>query len=236
MPASTSFPTSIADQVVYAANMAAKAQLPEYDLPQVVVDLVTEANDGLQAAAAKASDPATRTSGAIANRDVALKAFFNVAGRVVAILRTKENLNPEQLESIGVRPLASRRKSVPAPSEAPDVVISRVEGRTIYGELRRTARGRGKPADVAGAIIFTGTGPIVPTSMSGWTFAQSTTRTTFSVTMPPSETETIVWVSAFWQNARDESGPASQPISVKLASGGALPTEHEQPTPMRIAA
>jgi hypothetical protein len=69
-----------------------------------------------------------------------------------------------------------------------------------------------------------------------WTFATSTTKTSFELPFGPSATGDTVWISAFGQNAKDESGPASMPTSVNLPAGGALPREAEQPTPMRIAA
>ncbi|MEM7806680.1 MAG: hypothetical protein AAF561_01045 [Planctomycetota bacterium] len=227
---------TISARIAAAANMALLVRNPVYGLSESLMTDVQNANDALQAAATLAAQPTTRTKSNIADRNQKLDDFSKISGRVVSILRGNADLTDKQLEDIGVRPLATKRKSIPAPSEAPVFTNLRVDGRTIYGELRREARGRGKPADVTGAILFTATGPIAPMGMDGWTFAQSTTKTKFTLTMPPSETETVVWISAFWQNAKDESGPASEPVSVKLASGGALPTENEERSPMRIAA
>ncbi|MEM1010629.1 MAG: hypothetical protein AAGI46_00245 [Planctomycetota bacterium] len=236
MPDSAILPSTIAGKLSFAANMALRIADPVYAASDVLIAEVEQANTDLQAAATLAEQPLTRTKSNIADRNQKLEDFGKIAGRVVSILRGNPDLTDKQLEDIGVRPIATKRKSIPAPSEAPVFTNLRVDGRTIYGELRREARGRGKPADVTGAILFTATGPIAPMGMDGWTFAQSTTKTKFTLTMPPSETETVVWVSAFWQNAKDESGPASEPVSVKLASGGALPAENEERSPMRIAA
>ena len=236
MAASTSFPTTVAGQVAFAANMADKASLPAYELPLPLVAEVEVAAGQLQAAATAAANPDTRTKSAIALRDQRIREFRTLAGRVVKVVRANPALTAGQLEDLGVKPLAVRRKQIPAPTVSPVVTISRVDGRTVHMELRRDARGRGKPKDVAGAVVFTHVGPTAPTSSAEWTFAGSTTRTTFDLAFGPSETGDTVWITAFWQNARDVSGPASQPISVRLPAGGAMPQEMEDAEPMKIAA
>ena len=92
-------------------------------------------------------------------------------------------------------------------------------------ELSQTKTKRGKPAKVAGAMIFTHTGATAPQSIDTWRFATATTRTTIEIPFGPSATGDTVWVTAFWNNSRDESGPAGTPVSINLPAGGVLPKE-----------
>ncbi len=177
----------------------------------------------------------TRTSVSIKDRNQKLAEMKRLAGFVVKAAEANPDLTDGQRESLGLRPIESARKVIPAPKDAPFVKVLQTDGRTVYGELRQATSRRGKPADVAGATIFTHVGPTAPMA-NEWTFAISTTKTSFELPFGPSATGDTVWISAFWQNAKDESGPSSHPTSVNLPAGGALPREKEQSTPMRIAA
>ena len=65
-------------------------------------------------------------------------------------------------------------------------------------------------------------GPTAPVENDEWKFAANTTRTTISIPFGPSATGDTVWITAFWSNSRDESGPAAAPVSVNLPAGGSV--------------
>jgi len=123
---------------------------------------------------------------------------------------------------------------IPAPSQKPFIKTVGTDGRNGTFELRQNSTRRGKPKNVAGAMVFTYTGPNAPQDINAWKFATATTKTTIELPFPPSATGDTVWVTAFWQNAKDESGPAANPVSVNLPAGGMLPKETVEA--MKIAA
>ena len=235
MPASY-MPRTQAAQVAWAANMASQISgSPDYGVPEPLVTDFGTATGTLQAAYTVATEPSTRTKGTVSALHTALKAMRRIAGFVVKAVEANPNLTDQQRDDLGLRPRATPRKSIPEPKQSPFIKVKRVDGRTVHGELRQETSRRGKPADVAGATIFTHVGPTPPTA-NDWTFAQSITKTSFELTFGPSETGDTVWISAFWQNAKDESGPTSPPTRVELPAGGALPQEADERSPMRIAA
>jgi hypothetical protein len=100
-------------------------------------------------------------------------------------------------------------------------------------KLRRTERGRGKPANATMATLFRHVGPTPP---AAWLPGTTLTRTKLTMPIPASQSGDTLWISAFWQNARGESGPTSRPISVMLPATLARPSEGEEVSPLQIAA
>jgi hypothetical protein len=232
MPTSTFDMNTIAGRAAYAANMAAKVATPEYAVPDTLINEVQEANAELQAAVADANDPAKRTSSSIALRDQRLRDFRRLASRVVSIVRGNAELDDKQLEDLGVQPIKTRRKEIPAPTEAP-VLTAYLERGNIVVKLRRVAEGRGKPENAKMATVFRHVGPTPP---EAWLPGMTVTKTTLSFPIPASQSGETLWICAFWQNATGASGPTSRPVSVSLPATQARPIEQEQATPMRIAA
>jgi hypothetical protein len=82
---------------------------------------------------------------------------------------------------------------------------------------------------VQNALIFTYAGETAPMDTNLWTFVSTTTSRTVTIPFPPSTTGDKVWITAMWANAKSETGPAAEPVSVNLPAGGALPSETEGP-------
>jgi hypothetical protein len=85
-----------------------------------------------------------------------------------------------------------------------------------------TGDGRGKPAGVAMAFMYSFVGSVPPTDTSAFEMEGTATRTTFEVTFPSSVPGgSQVWLAAAWANARTQTGPACAPITVYLQGAAA---------------
>jgi len=111
---------------------------------------------------------------------------------------------------------------VPPPEFAPEMDIFAIIGRTVKFRLHNEqALGhRGKPHGIKGASVFSYVGETAPDNLDDWHFEGNTSRTIidteFPVTVPPGSK---VFLTAFWFNAKMQSGPACQPQGVNLAGG-----------------
>ena len=74
-------------------------------------------------------------------------------------------------------------------------------------ELLQGASRRGKPAGVAGAMVFTFVGAAAPATMDQWQFAGNVTRPTVELPFGTSASGDTVHITAYWTNAKGESGP-----------------------------
>ena len=89
--------------------------------------------------------------------------------------------------------------------------------------LRRPAAGVGvaEPNDAAGISGFSFVGAEPPDAISSWVFQGNSTRqittVTFDADLPAG---TVVWFTAFYFNAKGQSGPGCSPVSAILAGGG----------------
>jgi hypothetical protein len=114
---------------------------------------------------------------------------------------------------------------VPPPAFAPALDILSVIGRTVKIRLHDStdASRRGKPAGVIGANVFSFVGAAPPDDVANWKFEGGTGLTTIDVVFPNSAAPgAVVWLTAFWFNARKQSGPACAPLSTNLQGGNAM--------------
>lgn len=117
------------------------------------------------------------------------------------------------------------RQSQPAPAFVPELVVVKVDGNTVHVNLRDSQNlSRLRPDFAKGANVFSYVGAEPPATAEGWFFQGGTTRTRFDVSFDASlPMGTKVWLTAFWKNERDQSGPACQPVPVTLLGGASLP-------------
>ena len=111
---------------------------------------------------------------------------------------------------------------VPAPSSAPQLEIGVVSGYTVKIKLHDSTSGskRGKPAGVTGASVFSFAGATPPTDISNWKFEGNTTKTAVDVAFANTLAGgSQVWLTAFWFNAKSQSGPACAPVNTFLQGG-----------------
>ena len=181
-----------------------------------------------------AVNPATRGRLSVFQKDEARKALVLITRKYAQQISKMVSVTDDQRVELGITIADTKRTPVPAPTTSPHIKVIKTEGRYVTLELSQTKAKRGKPNKVAGATIFTFTGPVAPQGADGWKFIENTTKTTVQIPFPPSSTGDTIWITAFWSNSRDESGPAAAPISIALPAGGVLPKETSES--MKLAA
>lgn len=226
----TYMPTRLIDQVAWSANFAGiiSGGVPRFGLTQEQIDGFVAVNTTLQTAWTIAENPATNSEGARAARNSALQAMKSMASNLVSIIQGTPSVTDQEKVELGVTVRDKTPSKISAPSTKPFVMVKKVEDRMITIELWKDGASRGKPPFVTSGMVFTSTGPTAPTSVEQWKFAAVVTRTGITLPFPPSETVDTVWISAFWVNAKGESGPSATAVSAVLYPGGFLPSEMEE--------
>jgi hypothetical protein len=168
---------------------------------------------------------ATRSPSNIVAKDDAKIALIANARLLARIVQAAPSVTNQQKSDLGLTVRDVGPTPIPPPSDAPDIDIVAVSGNTVRLRLHEAGQSskRAKPDGVAGATIFSAVGAVAPTTEEAWTFQGNTTKTLFDVTFPPTiEPGAKVWFTAFWRNNRDESGPASTPVTTNIAGGSAM--------------
>lgn len=178
-------------------------------------------HSSFSASLAISSNPATRTRGAVSDKNdkrAALKAEARELARIINAFPATTN---QQRLDLGLNPRSGEAAPINPPAECPELTVVSAMGRTLRIKLRAVdSEGRGKPPGVHGASLFSFVGAAPPADISDWVFEGSTTRTIENVTFPPTvPAGSQVWLCAFWFNPRSQSGPACTPVSAYLAGG-----------------
>lgn len=167
-----------------------------------------------------AKDPSTRTRPTVADKDAA-KSELQISSRLLAkIVEGTASVTDAQKLALGLT-VRKSPTSRPAPDMAPIVEVMAVSGRSIKIRLHGDEPSRrGRPVDVAGASFFTFVGENPSEDKANWKFEGSTTKMIYDIEMASSVAPgSRVWVSAYWFNAKSESGPMSQPAATFTAFG-----------------
>lgn len=182
-----------------------------------------------------AKTPETRTHPAILAKNTAKAAASRSARLLIAIVRAVEGITNEQLADVGLPPRTAPTIS-PIPSTVPVIEVTSAKYRTVSIRIHDSVKsGRGKPAHVVGAALFSYVGDTPPANPAAYKFEGNLTRTTANVVFADSVPDgTTVWFCAFWFNSRGESGAASEPVSTSLPGGTmrVIPSS----SPLRMAA
>lgn len=111
---------------------------------------------------------------------------------------------------------------IPPPSDAPEIDFISTGTRTIRIRFHNEhSLQRAKPEGVVGLTVFSFMGETPPLSLSDWKFEANSTKTLVDINPPAGvPSGTTMWITAFWRNPRDESGPACTPQSTVVQYGG----------------
>lgn len=178
----------------------------------------------LQAAWALASDPSTRTKGAVAGMNTALRAMRASAMNLARIIYSTSTVTDQQLVDLGLLPRPSRTPR-PVPSTPPVVEVTSVMNRLVGVRIHAAdTERRGLPFGAKGANVYSFVGPTAPTDPLAYHFEGMTTRSITQIQFPNTVAGgATVWLSACWVSARGETSPASAPMSFTIQGGGSLP-------------
>lgn len=229
-------PSRKAEQVAWATHintlLSTSAEL--YGVPAGVADAFNGITTNVQMKWQTATTPATRTKGSIAAANDALKAMRAAAQNIVGYIQATATVTDQMKIDAGVTVRKTHPSPIPPPHQKPYLVVTNIDGRKVTLELRQAVDKRSKPPAVAGATILSSTTGAM--TAESWQFKANTTKTKITIPFPPSETGDTVYVTAFWTNAKDQSGPAADPIAINLPAGGVV-LEKQNATPkLKVAA
>ncbi len=227
MPNNSYMPSRQAEQVAWSANFfeVLSAGPPIYGPTEAQTTAFGLVNTALQTAWTQGTMPSTKTKLTVAGKDIALANMKIMARDLVSIIQGTDTVTDVQKLALGLTVRDKTPTRIPAPTTKPFIKVLGIADRTVTIQLQQAEEDHGRPAGVTGATIFTYTGTAAPTSQEAWKFAANVTRTRVELPFPPSATTDTVWITAFWKNAKNESGPSAVAASVMLYPGGFLPTE-----------
>ena len=200
------------------------------DGPAVIAlqDLIIAYDGALTAA----SNPRTRGHATVFAKSEAKKLLAAYLRRVIRNIQGCLKVSDQQRTDLGLPVRKAEPTPTPAPTAKPVATAEAGPGRTLRVTVLDPDDGRrSRPEGAAGATILSYVGEVPPADVAGWTFERNASRrvTTlyFDASLPPG---TRVWVTAFFYNARGQSGPAAIPacdylggagVAMGAASGGA---------------
>lgn len=224
----TYIPSREADLVTWSTNFDSKiaATPTAFGLTAGQATAYTALHGAFFTAYTTANDPRARTPVTIEEKNLAKQALINGAGGIRALVGIIQNfpaLTNAQRIDLGITVPDVDPTPVPVPEFAPDIDIVSTMGRTVRIRLHDSQAPpgtRAKPDGVSGATVFSFVGDEPPADIAQWQFQTNTTRTVVDIEFPATvENGAQVWFTAFWRNPRDESGPATTPVTTHIPGG-----------------
>lgn len=223
-------PRRDADLLTWSANFAARiaASPAMYGLDAAQAAGFSALQSAYASAYRIAVSPTTNSKANVGAKNEARENLLDAANgawELVPIVRAFPGMTDGLGCELGLRLADRHRSPVGPPSSPPNLSIKSVLGRSIKLRLRdidhRTRRG--KPEGVEGAIVLYCIGQSCPSDIAQWHFALITARPRVDFELPWSvPAASKVWLTAFWFNARKESGPMCTPKSTIIGEGLAL--------------
>lgn len=183
--------------------------------------VVQDAVDDFNAAYTLATNPATRTTPVIADKDdakaIAIARIRPMAMRINAL----STVTNEQRESLGITVRKTTKTPVPAPVTAPvlSIVDVKVGLNTLSIRDSETPTSKAKPYGVTKAQIFRAVGDVAAVDPASASFFAETTKTPAFLSTEGVESGKIVTYFARWgtrsgPTGQSQMGPFSLPLSV----------------------
>lgn len=219
-------PAKLAEQVLWSANFSQQIGEPGFNvgLSEAQITAFNAVNGTLQAAWMVASDPTTRTRITVANMHTALKNMRVMAKNLVSIIQGTSTVTDGQKEALRITVRKTHPTPVPVPTTEPKIEVVKVNGHEVTLRLSDADRptSKARPVGTMGFTLMTYVGETPSMDTQAWTLQGNRGKPTkFVVDFDQSlEPGTTVWFTAFWYNARGESGPATEPVSATIQFGG----------------
>lgn len=226
MPATTDFlPRKEAELVVWSTTFKnlIVATPTAYGLTAAQATAYTTLHDSFVTQYNLANADGTRTPSVIVSKNQAKRFLIANARLLAGIIQRDPETTNQQRSDLGLT-VPSTRSPIPPPAIAPSIDVLSVTGSVVRIRMHdpvNTTR-RGKPPGVAGMTVFSFVGANPPTTAGDWKFEGNTTRTTLNINFPNAAPGATVWFTAFYRNERDQSGPAADPVSTRIAGGSAM--------------
>ncbi len=220
-------PRKDADLLLFTTNFDAKitASPTTYGLDALQAAAYTPLHAAFATAYAAATNPNTNSKQAIIAKNQAKDALLDSPGgarQLVNIIQAFPGMTDAMRGELGLRIPDPEPTPIPEPGSPPNLSIISTFARVIKVRLQdqeNPAR-RGKPDGVQGATVLYCVGETAPADPAQWVFAKNTSTTLFEAEIPASVVAgSRVWLTAFWFNARKDSGPAATPESTRISDG-----------------
>ena len=182
-------------------------------------------HDAFVAAYNAATNDGTNSRSAIVTKNDAKALLVASARQLAGIVQRFPGTTNTMRSDLGLTVRDADPTPVPPPAFAPSIVVVSMNGNTVRIRMVDPANPtrRGRPDGVDGIAVFSFVGASAPTEEAGWKFEGNTTRTTVDVTFPAETAPGAkVWFTAFYFNARKQSGPAATPVGTNIAGGSAM--------------
>ncbi len=192
---------------------------------------------------AASNEIATRTRPAVALKNQTRTAAKIAARQMAFVAYGQPNITAEQITLIGLKVRDVSPTRAPKPKVAPIVSLLATGPQTLRAEVRfpldpdRRAKPRSARQIVA-QVYRAAEGQPVPADISTWPVGATSGRSTIDFYWPDMVATTTVHVSCYYVSSRNERGPSSDPMQVKLSglSGAAAPSSLSGDGELRIAA
>jgi hypothetical protein len=226
-----------AGQAMWAATFVAVVQpdFAAYGLTEAEFDAFKDLNIDLQAKwTAWNANPNHRTKAMRVAKDSAFSAMRAEAKYLVRKIQGTRTVTDEMKSDAGLTIYKTTLTPKPIPATAPVIGTTLKPNRVVALTLSESVGKKSKPSNVAGAVVFYAIGEEPPATVDGWTFSNVTTKSSVEIPFPTGPAQTV-YITAFWTNSRDETGPSATPVRVDLPAGTALVGESGEDS-LRLAA
>jgi hypothetical protein len=166
-------------------------------------------------------EPGIRTKGNVAAKNQALanlrKRASELSDRIQGTSTVTDQMKIDAGLNVRAQPVVK-----PVPSVKPGLKVSSIGARLFQLDINDAdVTRRRKPQGVVGAAWFSFVGATPPDDVSKWKWEGSSNKRIVQVLVPESvEPGTQVWFTAVWVNAKNEFGPAADPIFAYTQFGG----------------
>ena len=217
-------PSTDAGLLFWAENASSKilSQPQRYGQDNDRAQLLQDKTDEYAVAFAAASNPSTRTRITIAAKNAARDALRAAAGVINDYAQADGSVTTGDKLDVGL-PVYKAPAPRPAPLLGPELDVIAVDVRSVYVKMRdrENPLRRGKPVDVASAMIFVAVGDEPPQSLSAWRQVATASKTGWAFDLPADvEPGMKFYVTACWCTATQKMSPLSEPVAAYVQYGG----------------
>jgi len=209
-------------------------------IPSDIAVAASSAAEIFETAYLVATDPPTRTSGTIADRDQKLDDFKKAVRPVVSFIQSSETIGDEVRTNLMLRIYDRTPTPTPVIGYAPMVELVLTSPTSLRAFVRDPGDPdrRAKPAGQRAILVLVheNDGQAPPADAAAWRLYGQEARSTFDVFLPELNAPKAIWMRCAYVSNRNQNGPLSEAAKVVLPGTGLAASEVESATPMRLAA
>jgi hypothetical protein len=216
-------PSADADLDAFCVNFETKITATPTTYGLVVGDATAfnTVADDFTAKLATATNPATRTSVAVASKNTSRSALVASLRSLARRIQAHPGITPAQLTELGLTVRDTTATPIAPPITAPSLAVAATNSRRHSLRIvdSATPLSRARPFGAMGASVYSYTGEgAPPASLEQWRHEGVATRSSFDVNYDATEVGKTAYLRAVWFNRRGQVGPVSDIISGSVAA------------------